>query len=132
MADILGERILADPEPTVDTTAYWAAANRGQLLFGRCKACGETHFYPRTRCPRCLAADTELVEASGSGTLYSYSVMRRAKVPYAIAYVTLEEGVTMMTNIVGCGPDELKIGMKLRVEFQPSASGQKVPMFRPA
>lgn len=132
MADMLGERIAASPEPTVDTRAYWEAANEGRLLFGRCRACGEAHFYPRTRCPRCLAADTELVEAGGTGTLYSYSVMRRAKVPYAIAYVTLDEGVTMMTNVVGCSADELKVGMKLRVEFQASENGQKVPMFRPA
>lgn len=132
MSNILGERIPASPEPTVDTRGYWEAANQGHLMFGRCKSCSESHFYPRTRCPRCLAADTELVEASGKGTLYSYSVMRRTKIPYAVAYVTLEEGVTMMSNIVGCSPDELKVGMPLVVEFQDSENGQKVPMFRPA
>lgn len=132
MTQTLGERIPASPEPTVDTTGYWQAANDQRLVIGRCKSCGEAHFYPRTRCPRCLRPDTELVEASGSGTLYSYSVMRRAKVPYTIAYVTLDEGVTMMTNIIGCTPDDLRIGMKLRVDFQPSENGQKVPMFRPA
>lgn len=131
MADILGERVAASPEPTVDTRAYWEASNEGRLLIGRCKSCGEKHFYPRTRCPRCLAADTELVEATGNGTLYSYSVMRRAKVPYAVAYVALEEGVTMMTNIVGCSPDDLNIGMKVKVDFRVSENGQKVPMFRP-
>jgi len=132
MTDILGNRIPASPESTVDTKSYWEAANQERLLFGRCKACDEAHFYPRTRCPRCLGADTELVEATGDGTLYSYSIMRRAKTPYAIAYVTLSEGVTMMTNIIGCSPDQLRIGMKLRVDFQASENGQKVPMFKPA
>ncbi len=69
---------------------------------------------------------------SGRGTIYSYSVMRRAPVPYAIAYVTLEEGVTMMTNIVDCDFDALRIGQPVRVVFKPTDGGPPVPMFTPA
>ena len=57
-------------------------------------------------------------EASGSGEVYSYSIMRRAEVPYAIAYVRLSEGATMMTNIVDCDFDEIKVGMPVRLVFK--------------
>jgi uncharacterized OB-fold protein len=126
------ERVLGSPEPTVDTQKYWAAAGERKLMIGKCRSCGELHFYPRTRCPKCLSAETELVQASGKGTIYSYSVMRRAKIPYAIAYVALEEGVTMMTNIVGTDLDRIEVGMPVRVAFQPSANGTFVPVFEPA
>jgi uncharacterized protein len=58
--------------------------------------------------------------------------MRRAPVPYAIAYVTLAEGPTMMTNLVDCDFDALKIGQDVEVVFQDAEEGAKVPMFRPA
>ena len=77
----------------------------GKFLLRKCTACGEAHCYPRTLCPFCFSDKTEWVEASGKGTIYTYSVMRRAPVPYAIAYVTLAEGPTMMTNIVDCDLD---------------------------
>jgi uncharacterized OB-fold protein len=126
------ERVPETPEPTIDTQAYWAAAADGRLMIGRCRSCDSVHFYPRTRCPICLGADTELVEASGKGTVYSYSIMRRAKVPYAIAYVALPEGVTMMTNIVGCDFDRIAVGMSVKVAFRKSPDGVAVPVFEPA
>ena len=70
--------------------------------------------------------------SSGRGIIYSYSVMRRVPVPYAIAYVTLEEGVTMMTNIVGCDLDAIRIGQAVRVVFRPTDGGPPVPTFTPA
>ncbi|PWV95779.1 hypothetical protein DFR52_10843 [Hoeflea marina] len=132
MTDRLGDRIPAAPEPTVETVGYWQAADSHRLMIGRCRTCGEAHFYPRARCPRCLSADTVLEQAEGAGTVYSYSIMRRAKVPYAIAYVTLSEGPTMMTNIVGCAADDIRIGMPVSVVFVESDGGHRVPMFEPA
>jgi uncharacterized protein len=126
------ERALESPEPTVDTRKYWDAAGERKLMIGKCRSCEEVHFYPRTRCPKCLSADTELTQASGKGSIYSYSIMRRAKIPYAIAYVALEEGVTMMTNIVGCDFDRIQIGMPVRVTFEASRNGLSVPVFEPA
>jgi hypothetical protein len=58
--------------------------------------------------------------------------MRRVPVPYAIAYVTLAEGVTMMTNIVDCDLESIRIGQAVKVVFQPSEGGPPVPMFAPA
>jgi uncharacterized protein len=72
------------------------------------------------------------MEASGQGTIYSYSVFRRAPIPYAIAYVTLAEGPTMMTNIVDCDLDTIRIGQAVRLAFKPTDGGPPVPMFAPA
>jgi uncharacterized protein len=129
MAD--AKRKIATPQPNPETLPYWEAAARGKLLLKRCAACGEYHFYPRALCPFCFSDRTEWIEAAGTGTIYSFSVMRRAPVPYAIAYVTLAEGPAMMTNIVGCDLDAIRIGQQVAVVFEPSEGGQPVPMFKP-
>lgn len=125
------QRKIPAPTPSPETEAFWNAAQEGKLLLRKCLACGEVHYYPRTICPFCFSDRTEWRPASGRGTLYSFSIMRRAPEPYCIAYVTLEEGPTMMTNIVGCDFDKLHIGQKLRVVFVPSDGGPPVPMFTP-
>ena len=121
------------PAPTVypETQVYWEAAVQGKLMIKRCAACGEYHHYPRSICPFCFSDKTEWREAAGKGEIYTYSVMRRLEIPYAIAYVTLEEGVSMMTNIVDCDLDTIRIGQKVRVVFRPSDGGPPVPMFAP-
>jgi uncharacterized OB-fold protein len=114
------------------TEPYWSAAKEGVLKIRRCTACAKPHFYPRPLCPFCLG-DTEWVSASGLGTIYSVTVTRRAgPIPYALAYVALDEGVTMLTNIVDCDLDTLRIGDRVKVCFKPAAEGAAVPMFTPA
>ena len=121
------------PAPLVnaENRPYFDAAAQGRLLVKRCAACGQLHFYPRAICPHCFSERTEWQEAAGTGTIYSYSVMRHG-VPYAIAYVTLDEGITMLANIVDCDLDALRIGQKVRVVFKPAEGGTRVPMFAPA
>jgi uncharacterized protein len=125
------QRKIAAPQVTPETKRYWDAAAQGTLLVKKCLACGKTHHYPRSLCPYCFSADTDWQPASGRGTIYSYSVMRRTAVPYAIAYVTLDEGVTMMTNIVDCDFDTIAIGQSVKVVFKPSDGGPPVPCFTP-
>ena len=126
------ERKIQAPQPNSETKAFWDAAAEGKLLIKKCTACGELHFYPRANCPFCWSDRTEWQQASGDGTIYTYSVMRRgAPVPYAIAYVTLAEGPTMMTNIVDCDLDGIKIGQKVKLVFKPSEGGPPVPCFAP-
>ena len=74
----------------------------------------------------------EYKPASGKATIYSFSVMRRVDEPYAVAYVTLEEGPTLMTNIVDCDLDKLRIDQSVRVVFKPTEGGPPLPMFTPA
>jgi uncharacterized OB-fold protein len=126
------DRKITPPPVNSETQPFWDAAAEGKLLYKHCAACGEPHFYPRPLCPFCFSDKTEWKQASGRGAIYTYSVMRRAPVPYAIAYVTLEEGPTIMTNIVDCDLDQIRIGQAVRLVFKPSDGGPPVPMFTPA
>ncbi|WP_418319691.1 Zn-ribbon domain-containing OB-fold protein [Piscinibacter sakaiensis] len=130
---------MADKEPkyvapTVypEMQKYWDATSEAKLLVKHCLDCGEHHHYPRDSCPFCFSPNTEWGNASGHATIYSYSVMRRAAIPYVIAYVTLAEGPTMMSNIVGCDHDKLRIGQPVKLTFRPSEGGPALPMFTPA
>jgi uncharacterized OB-fold protein len=126
------ERRIAAPPANQETQPFWDAAAEGKLLYKKCAACGEPHFYPRSHCPFCFSNRTEWQEASGRGTVYTYSVMRRAPVPYCIAYVELAEGPRIMSNIVDCDLDTVHIGQAVRLVFKPSEGGPPVPMFTPA
>jgi uncharacterized OB-fold protein len=125
-------RTIPAPQATPETQPFWEAAEEGRLLIKKCTACGQAHHYPRPICPFCFSEATEWVDTSGRGTIYSYSVMRRVPVPYAIAYVTLAEGVTMMTNIVDCDLDTIRIGQPVKVVFKATEGGPPVPTFAPA
>jgi uncharacterized OB-fold protein len=125
------ERKIPAPEANPETRPFWAAAAEGRLLIGKCASCGKPHYYPRAICPLCGSDATGMVQASGRGVIYSYSVMRRVPVPYALAYVTLDDGVTMMTNIVDCDLDAIRIGQRVRLVFKLSEGGPPVPMFTP-
>lgn len=126
------ERKLAAPTVYPETQKFWDAAAEGRLLVKRCQDCGEHHHYPRASCPFCFSERTEWRDARGTGTIYSYSVMRRAEVPYVVAYVTLAEGPTMMTNIVDCDFDKVRVGQAVKVTFCPSDGGPPLPMFTPS
>jgi uncharacterized OB-fold protein len=126
------QRLQPAPTPDPETQPFWDAASDGKFLLRRCRSCGRAHWYPRAVCPFCMSADTAWEAASGDGTIYSFSVMRRVPVPFAIAYVTLAEGPTMLTNIVGCDLDALHIGQAVRLAFTPTEGGPPVPNFTPA
>jgi uncharacterized OB-fold protein len=126
------DRKIQAPVPNLETKAFWDACAQGKLMLGKCNACGKVHYYPRVRCPFCFSDNTGLQQASGQGEIYTYSVMRRASVPYAIAYVTLSEGPRMMTNIVDCDLDAIRIGQAVQLVFKESEGGPPVPMFTPA
>lgn len=121
------------PAPIViaETQAFWEAARARRFVVPTCSACGKAHWYPRAICPFCDSDKVEWRSASGKGTIYTFSVMRRAKERYAIAYVTLAEGPTMMTNIIDGDFDTLRIGQPVSVAFVESENGPPVLMFRP-
>jgi uncharacterized protein len=126
------ERKIPFPLSNSETQPFWDAAVEGRFILKKCTACGRTHWYPRAICPFCFSDKTQWQPASGKGRIYSFSVMRRASEPYAIAYVTLEEGPTILTNIVNCDFDALKVGQNVMLVFRPSEGGPPVPMFTPA
>jgi hypothetical protein len=124
-------RKITPPAVNPETKPFWDAARVGRFLVPFCAACGKAHWYPRAICPFCAGDKVEWREASGKGTIYTFSVMRRVKEPYAIAHVTLAEGPTMLTNIVNCDFDKLRIGQPVAVVFQETEGGPPVPMFKP-
>lgn len=119
MATIYEERTLKIPEQYPEHTEYWQATSEGKLLFKHCNECNEDHYFPRTHCPHCMSENVVWQEAVGTGEIYSYSVMRHGK-PYAIAFVTLDEKLTVMTNIVDCDLDSLQIGQRVKAVFKQS------------
>ena len=125
-------RVFPTPPRNPDNEKFWDAINEGKLLIPRCRDTGQFFWYPRKISPYTLSGNIEWIEASGSGIIYTYSVMRRAEPQYVIAYVTLEEGVTMMTNIVDCDPESLKIGQPVKLLMLESEQGQKIPVFTPS
>ncbi len=119
----------ADPfvEAFPENAPFWDAAGRGVLLLKTCDDCGRPHWYPRTVCPLCGSTRLQWSESAGRGEIYSFSIVRRAAEPYVLAFVKLDEGPVVMTNIVDTPHDSLSIGMRTRVIFRPAAEGRLMP-----
>ena len=128
------------PAPEADpiTRPFWEAAERGELAVQRCPACGRWIHYPRAVCLGCGGTQLSFEPVSGNGTLYSWSWAHRPagrafadKQPYLVALVELEEGVRMMTTLDDVDPDDLTVGMPVRLSrFEPTAEdGPPVPIF---
>src|SRR5262245_46290406 len=129
------------PLPRIDeeSRGYFEALTRHELYVQRCRSCGTKRFYPRAVCPVCLSDATEWLRASGRGTVYSFTVTHqnqapgfRDELPYALAIVELAEGLRLMTNIVGCPPDAVHIGMPVEVVFEDVTPEVTLPKFKPA
>ncbi|MGB3072145.1 MAG: Zn-ribbon domain-containing OB-fold protein [Ottowia sp.] len=132
MTTIAQDRELPSPAITPENQAYFDGTGKGVLMLKYCDACERFHFYPRAICPHCFSERTRWVEASGKGTIYTFSVLRLGTpTPFALAYVQLDEGPRMMTNLVDCDLDALEIGMPVRLVCKPSANGTMIAMFTP-
>lgn len=114
------------PAVTVETRRFWEAAGAGRLELPRCRACSLVVWYPRAICPDCWSTDLAWETMSGHGTVYSFTVTRsggsrrwRDHLPFVVAYVRLDEGPTMLTNIVDCDPDDVAIDMAVTAVFDP-------------
>ncbi len=125
------------PFPDADSSEYWASGHDGRLVIQRCESCGAHQLYARDRCLECRGP-VEWVSASGRGTIYSFTVIRqnysrpfRDQLPYAVALVDLEEGPRVMTNIVGCDPETLEIGMAVHAEFEAVSEQAGIALFAP-
>ena len=125
------------PAITALTRPFWDAAAQGRLLLPRCNACGQHFFRPEVACTHCFATDWQWVQASGRGTLYSYSIVGKAPapgfvVPFVLAVVELDEGPAVFSNLVRCPPCDIRIGMPLQVGFEEVAAGIHLPRFHRA
>lgn len=119
------------PAITAETAPYWQAANEGRLLLKRCRQSGKAYHYPREHSPFVGGTDTEWFQASGLGHVYSFSVQVKADPPYCIAYIVLDEGPIILSNLCHVDFDEVYIGQRVQAVFVASENGQKIPMFSP-
>lgn len=126
--------------PSSDVAApFWEATRDRRLLLQWCKVCAQSIHYPREFCPVCLGEDYEWRDSPGQGEIYAFNVMHRPgnrgmadQVPYVIALVTLDEGVRMVTNIVGEEPASLRVGMRVDVTWEALSDGRNLPLFEPS
>jgi uncharacterized OB-fold protein len=121
------------------TRPYWENANAGRLVIQACGTCGRGWHPPLPACPHCHGTDLGWQQVSGAGTVYSRTVVRHAthaaladQIPYVIAIVELAEGPRLVTGITGCAPEEVRVGMAVRVCFRQVADGITLPYFEPA
>jgi uncharacterized OB-fold protein len=126
------------PYQSPDNKEFWAATTEGRLLLRKCDDCGAFIWYPRPFCPACSSHSTSWVQASGQGTVYTFTVVHRSglpgfrdALPYVVAYVELEEGPRVMTNVVGCDPADVTVGMPVRVVFHDTGEGSALFRFEP-
>ena len=127
------------PEFRPETKPYWDACKRHEFVLPKCKSCGKIFFYPRALCPVCMCQDLEWIKASGKAKVWTYAIhymgptpAYKGEPPYVIAMVDLQEGAKMMTNIVNCKPEDVRIGMDVEVVFDDVTPEVTLPKFKPA
>ncbi len=134
----------AAPKPTRlraprghDNAWWWDGIARGGLPIQRCKSCGVLRHPPRPMCGACQSTEWDSVPAKGGGTVYSYTVLHHPKFPgydypLVCAVIELDEGTRIVSNVVGCDPADVKIGMRVRLSMDKIDDAMTLPMFRPA
>lgn len=122
---------------TTTTEAFWKATSEGRFILQRCDACDLVVWFPRKHCPECWSETLATFDASGEGTVYSYTIIRKVAneykqaTPFVVAYVELAEGPRIMTNIVGCEVDSVRVGMPVAIEFHDTGEGNALYRFHP-
>lgn len=128
--------ILPEPRQNADSINYWESAKQGRLVLRQCAECSHKHFPPRRLCPVCWSEELRWTDATGLGTIHTFTIMRRppvpefaAQVPYVVALIDLAEGPRMMANIVGDDAHAVRIGERVSVCFE-QRGDWAVPQFR--
>ena len=126
------------PNPAGTSSGHWQAASAERLALPYCASCARFHWPPRHACPQC-GGEPSWKDAAGTGRIASFSVVNRAvnpelrdNAPYVIAFVELDEGVRIFTNVVDARPEAIRIGMRVRCRFEASLDpALGVPVFVP-
>jgi uncharacterized OB-fold protein len=140
MPDEKNKKRYAKPLPHIDEEMrpWWEAAQRHELYIQKCRDCGDLRFHPRALCTSCMSSRTEWVKSGGRGKIYTYTVTNqngsagfRDSLPYVLAWVELDEGVKLLTNIVDCPPTQVKIDMPVEAVFDDVTPEVTLVNFRP-
>ncbi|HZT67756.1 MAG TPA: Zn-ribbon domain-containing OB-fold protein [Acidimicrobiales bacterium] len=128
-----------EPPVSPEAAPFWDATRQRQLMLQWCRACDLPVHHPRVLCPRCGGTDLDWREAAGRGRVHAFTVLHRPgnptmaeRVPYVVALIDLEEGARMMSNVVGCEPGRVAVGMPVRVGWEDLPDGRALPVFEPA
>jgi uncharacterized OB-fold protein len=129
--------VTSRPQPTTLSAPFWAAAREGRLELQRCSDCGAYRWTPQVLCTVCYSEAYAWTPVSGRGRVYSHSTVHHAPMPeiptpYVVAVIALEEGPLMLTNIVGCSPDEVRVEMPVEVVFERIDEAISLYRFKPA
>lgn len=126
------------PTPTEETAPFWEGVERRELLLQVCSSCGMWQFPPSPACTSCLADELEWKAARGLGSVFSFAVYHKAfhpafaeEVPYVVADIELDEGPIMLSNVVGCPPGDVHVGMRVKVVFEQVDERVRLPRFVP-
>ncbi|MGY0488242.1 Zn-ribbon domain-containing OB-fold protein [Streptomyces sp. WG-D5] len=124
------------PRSEVELERHWAATAEGHLAIGRCRDCLRQYFPAQLACPQCWSSNTYVEHASGYGTVEAVSVVHRhnvpafkARLPYAIVFVRLDEGIALTSTVVGVPTEDVEIGLRVQVAFENSVDGTAIPVF---
>ena len=131
------------PQPAITdlTRPFWDAAREGRLVMQKCSRCGTINFHPKPGCIECGCRDLPWTSAGPLGTVYSFTVSRsvamnspvwQAELPVILCLVDVDQGARMYAQVTHCTPEEIYIGMRVTVHFDPADSELSVPRFRPA
>lgn len=128
-----GKQPVPGAQSCPEMNPFFEAASLGRLMLPRCRACGKLHWYPRGACPFCLSSEIDWEESPGLGRVYSVTLFDRAGDRIAIAYVEIDEGLRLLTNVLTDDPASVAIGQRVEVTFESTndATGQMYPFFRP-
>ena len=133
------ERPPRRPRPIItrDNAFFWDGVQRGELLLQRCAGCGALRHPPAPMCPRCRSLQWNTRPATGRGVVYSYCVPHEPpvpgfEVPYVVALVELNEGLRLVTNLLGVDASQVRIGMPVRLEMVTVDTELTLPLFCPA
>jgi len=122
-----------------DTREFWAATKQQEFKYQQCLNCNTVIFYPRAHCTGCTSGKLEWKKSKGQGTVYSFSIVRqsyhpffRNLVPYVVAWIDMDEGPRILSNVVGLADPgkDLAIGEKVQVEWEQHET-LSIPLFRP-
>ncbi len=128
------------PLPHIDEVnrPFWEAAKRHELVLQKCQECGHYRYPPGSICPHCLSDRLTWVKVSGRGTVHTWTVFHRAyhpaftqDVPYAVVVIELEEGPRLLSNLVDCKIEGIRVGRPVEVVFEDVTTEVTLPKFRP-
>jgi uncharacterized OB-fold protein len=131
------EGIYSKPLPEIDdiNRPFWEATRRAELRLQRCQDCSHVWYPAGTNCPKCLSTSFEWRPMSGRGTVWSFIVYHHCwhrgfekEIPYNVAMIQLEEGPIVITNIVDVKNEAIKVGMPVKVVFEPATD--EVTLFK--